>query len=89
MEIELTPEQASFVQPGVEQGRFRHAEDAVKDALALWERRERARIELIMSLDIAEREFDAGEGTTYTEGTAHKLADAVELRGLARLSVSK
>jgi putative addiction module CopG family antidote len=86
MEIELTPEQDSFVHLGIEQGRFRHAEDAVRDALALWEKRERARIELLASLDVAELALDAGEGTDYSAETVHELAEAVERRGMARLS---
>jgi putative addiction module CopG family antidote len=86
MEIELTPEQDSFVHLGIEQGRFRHAEDAVKDALTLWEKRERVRIELLASLDMAEQALDAGEGNTYTAETVHELAKAVERRGMAHLA---
>jgi putative addiction module CopG family antidote len=86
MEIELTPEQDSFVHLGIEQGRFRHAEDAVKDALILWEKRERVRIELLASLDVAEQSLDAGEGTTYTSETINELAKVVERRGMAHLA---
>jgi len=88
MEIELTPEQDSFVHLGIEQGRFRHAEDAVKDALALWEARERARMELQASLDVAEQSLDAGEGSSYTAETIHELARAVERQGMAKLAGS-
>jgi putative addiction module CopG family antidote len=88
MEIELTPEQNSFIHLGIEQGRFRHVEDAVKDALALWETRERARIELLASLDVAEQSLDAGEGSSYTAETIHELARGVERQGMAKLSRS-
>jgi putative addiction module CopG family antidote len=74
MEIELTPEQDSFVHLGIEQGRFRHAEDVVRDALALWEKRERGRIELLASLDVAKLALDAGEGTDHTAENIHEPA---------------
>lgn len=62
MQVDLTPEQNSFVELGIQEGRFRSREDAVRAALALWEKRERARVELLASLDAAERSLDAGEG---------------------------
>ena len=86
MQIELTPEQDSLVHLGIEQGRFRHAEDAVRAALSLWEKRERARAELLAALDVAEQSLDAGEGKTYTSETIHELAEAVDRRGMARLA---
>jgi Arc/MetJ-type ribon-helix-helix transcriptional regulator len=85
MEIELTPEQSSFVHLGIEQGRHRDQGDAAKEAMATWEKRQRARVELTASLHIAELELDAGLGTTYTESTLHNLAKDLELRCKARL----
>jgi Arc/MetJ-type ribon-helix-helix transcriptional regulator len=86
MQIDLTPEQDSLVHLGIEEGRFRQPEDAVRDALALWEKRERSRVELIASLDMAVQSLDAGEGTTYTSETIHELVEEVERRGMARLA---
>jgi putative addiction module CopG family antidote len=86
MQVQLTPEQASFVNLGIEEGRFRNSEEAVRQALALWERQERARIELLASLDLAEQSVDAGEGETYTGVTLHELVDSVEQRGMAKLA---
>jgi hypothetical protein len=54
--------------------------------LALWEKRERARVELLASLDLAERSLDAGEGETYTVETLHELTQLVQQRGVARLA---
>lgn len=59
MQIELTPEQSSFVDLGIQEGRFRDSLDAVQQALAQWEKRERARVELLASLDLAEQSLDA------------------------------
>ena len=55
MQVELTPEQSSFVDLGIQEGRFRDREEAVQRALAQWEKRERARVELLASLDLAEQ----------------------------------
>jgi putative addiction module CopG family antidote len=85
MEIQLTPEQDSFVHLGIQEGRFRNEEEAVRQALALWEKRERMRIELLASIDLAEKSLDAGEGSTYKEESIHELAEDIKRRGMARL----
>ena len=41
MEIRPTPEQEELIRRAIEAGRFESAEDAVKEALSLWEQRER------------------------------------------------
>jgi len=86
MQLDLTPEQRSFVDMGIQEGRFRDHEDAIRQALAQWEMRERARIELLTSLDLAEQSLDAGEGETYTSETLHKLVESVKVRGAAKLA---
>jgi len=86
MQIELTPAQTSFVDLGIQEGRFREPEEAVQQALALWEKRERARIELLASLDLAEQSLDAGEGETYTTESLHELVASVEQRGKQTLA---
>jgi len=86
MQIELTPEQSSFVDLGIEEGRFRDSLDAVQQALAQWEKQERARVELLASLDLAEQSLGAGEGEEYTPETLSHLVSSVEERGKARLS---
>jgi putative addiction module CopG family antidote len=86
MQVQLTPEQSSFVELGIQEGRFSSSEEAVRQALALWEKRERARIELLASLDLAEQSLDAGEGESYTADTLHELAKSVQQRGIAKLA---
>ncbi|HWG19141.1 MAG TPA: type II toxin-antitoxin system ParD family antitoxin [Terracidiphilus sp.] len=81
MQIELTPAQNSFVDLGIQEGRYRDREEAVKAALALWERRERARVELLSSLDSAERALDAGEGEEYAPESLDSLLASVKARG--------
>jgi putative addiction module CopG family antidote len=86
MQVELTPEQNSFVDLGIQEGRFKDSDEAVRQALALWEKRERIRVELMASLDLAEQSLEAGEGETYTCDTLHNLVDSVQKRGMARLA---
>jgi Arc/MetJ-type ribon-helix-helix transcriptional regulator len=86
MQIELTPAQSSFIDLGIQEGRFRDFHDAVQQALAQWEERERARVELLAALDLAEQSLDAGEGEEYTPETLSQLVSSVEERGRARLS---
>jgi Arc/MetJ-type ribon-helix-helix transcriptional regulator len=86
MQVELTPAQSSFVDLGIQEGRFRDREEAVQRALAQWERRERTRVELLASLDLAEQALDAGEGETYTAETLNELVESVKDRGIAKLA---
>ncbi|HXM61374.1 MAG TPA: type II toxin-antitoxin system ParD family antitoxin [Terriglobales bacterium] len=59
MEVHLTPDQKAFVRQAIESGRLRRAEDAVQEALSLWEERERARAEILTAVDAAEASFAA------------------------------
>jgi putative addiction module CopG family antidote len=86
MQVDLTPAQASFIDLGIQEGRFRNPEDAIREALAQWEKRERARVELLDSLDAAEEALDAGEGEEYTLETLSSLVESIQARGATRLS---
>jgi len=86
MQVQLTPEQRSFVDLGIQEGRFRDPEEAVRQALAQWEKRERARVELLASLDLAEQSLEAGEGEAYSAETLSALVQSVKVRGMARLT---
>ena len=54
MEVHLTPDQKAFVRQAIESGRLLREEDAVKEALSLWEQRERTRAEILLAVDDAE-----------------------------------
>ncbi len=86
MQIELTPEQVSFIDMGIQSGRFRNADDAMRKMLVEWEQRERARMELLASLELAQHSVEAGEGETYTADTMHLLVDSVKKRGMENLA---
>ena len=87
MEIILTPDQQAFVRQAIESGRLRGEEEAVQEALVLWENRERRRIEFLASLDEAHASFARGEGRELaTPESVRALAAEVKERGRQRLA---
>jgi putative addiction module CopG family antidote len=54
MEVQLTEDQKAFIREAIDAGRFAREEDALKEALSLWEDRERRRAEILASIDDAE-----------------------------------
>jgi len=90
MKVQLTPDQKAFVRQAIESGRLRHEEDAVKEALSLWEERERRRLEILIAVDKAETSLARGEGRRVTTPEETKqLADEVKRRGIARLAAEQ
>jgi len=86
MEVHLTPDQESFVRQAIESGRLHRPEDAVEEALRLWEERERKRAEFLATLDDAEASLARGEGRDITQESMRELAEEVKKRGRARLA---
>jgi len=89
MEVRLTPDQEAFVRHAIETGRFDRPEDAVAEALSLWEERERTRAEILAAVDTAEAALSRGEGRPVTPDSMQKLADEVKQRGRARLAAER
>ncbi len=85
MQITLTPEQEEFVRQAVSAGRLHHAEDVVKEALSLWQDRERARAEFLAALDDADAALDRGEGIPVTQEAVRALGEDVKQQGRKRL----
>lgn len=88
MEVHLTPHQQAYIRSAIEAGRLRRAEDAVDEALLLWEERERARAEILAAVDRAERSLADGAGRGITEQSMRELAESVKARG-RRLAVER
>jgi putative addiction module CopG family antidote len=84
MDVRLTPDQEAFIRQAIETGRFSRPEDAVQEALSLWEERERARAEILAAVDTAEASLARGEGRPITPQSMRELADEVQRRGRAR-----
>lgn len=90
MEVQLTPDQKAFVRQGIESGRLRSEEDAVQQALSLWEERERRRLEILLAVEQAEASLARGEGRLIsTEQERRQLVEDIKQRGIARLKQSQ
>ena len=76
MNVELTPDQKVFVRQAIENGRIAREEDAVQEALALWEERERRRLEILAMVDEAEASLARGEGREITEDSMRDAGHA-------------
>lgn len=90
MEVYLTPDQEAFIRQGIEAGRFRGKEDAVQEAMSLWEERERRRFEILAAVDQSEASLARGEGRRVTtQAEVAQLAEDIKRRGMARLSAEQ
>lgn len=89
MEVHLTPDQKAFIRQAIESGRFVREEDAVKEALSLWEERERSRAETLVAVDEAEASLARGEGRIITQESMSELAEEVKRLGRARLAAEQ
>jgi Arc/MetJ-type ribon-helix-helix transcriptional regulator len=89
MEINLTPDQKAFIRQAIESGRLLREEDAIQEALSLWEERERARAEILVAVDEAEASIVQGEGRNITQKSMRELAENVKRRGRARLATEQ
>jgi Arc/MetJ-type ribon-helix-helix transcriptional regulator len=85
VEIQLTPDQRAFARRAVEKGRLHSEEEAVAEGLALWEERERRRVEFLVTLDRARASLARGEGREITKESMRRLAVEVSERGRSHL----
>ena len=86
MQIELTPAQNSFIDLGIQEGRFQNRDEAVRQALAEWEDRQRSRAELLVSLELADQSLDDHAGEEYTLDSLPQLAHSIAERGRKKLA---
>ena len=90
MNVELTPDQRAFVQKAIEAGRFSREEEAVQEALAMWEERERRRLEILAMIDEAEASLARGEGREFkTKEDTQALADEIKQRVRRRIAAER
>ena len=86
MEVHLSAEQAALVREGIQNGRSAREEDALQEALVLWEMRERRRAEILAAVDCAEASLGRSQGRKVeTKSEAMQLAEDIQVRGLKRL----
>jgi putative addiction module CopG family antidote len=89
MNVELTADQRAFVKRAIDSGRFKNEAEAVQEALALWELRERRREEILSALDEAEASLAKGEGRPITDESMKALAEEVKARGRKRIATER
>ena len=89
MNVELTPAQKVFVRQAIENGRFARAEDAIQEALALWEERERRRLEILAMVDEAETSLARGEGREITDDSIKALVEQTKERLRRRIAAER
>jgi len=86
MEVHLTDDQRAFIRDALQSGRIRHEEDAVREAMLLWEERERRRLQILASVDRAEVSISRGEGRKVSSPEqVRQLADEVKRRASEKL----
>ncbi|HEY0795598.1 MAG TPA: hypothetical protein VGD64_07435 [Acidisarcina sp.] len=88
MEIQLTPDQEAFVRQAIESGRVHHPEEAVQQALLLWEDRERTRAEVLTAFDEAESDLASGNFSDYTEESLPGLGNELKREARGQLHTS-
>jgi Arc/MetJ-type ribon-helix-helix transcriptional regulator len=84
MEVQLTADQKALLRQAIKSGRLQREEDAVLEALSLWEARERTRAEILAAVEGAEASLARGEGRMITQESMRELAQEVKRRGRAR-----
>ena len=89
MKVDFTPDQKAFIRQAIDAGRLLREEDAVQEALSLWEDRERSRAEILAAVDVAEESLARGEGRSITQESMRELADEVKQRGRARFTAEQ
>jgi Arc/MetJ-type ribon-helix-helix transcriptional regulator len=90
MEVALTLDQESFIRQAVEAGRLLRKEDAVREAMLLWEERERRRLEILDAVARAEASLARGEGRKISNREdLTRLAEDIKMRGLARIAAEQ
>jgi len=89
MEVNLTDDQKAFVREALESGRIQNAEDAVREAMLLWEDRQRRRIHILATVYTAEASLSRGEGrAVINREELGQLARDVKQRASSRFSAS-
>ena len=89
MNVELTPDQRALIRRAIETGRFRREEEAVHEALALKEERERSRLELVAALDEAKASRERGDGRTLSLDSLKAFGKEITRRGRWRIETER
>jgi Arc/MetJ-type ribon-helix-helix transcriptional regulator len=90
MDVQFSPGQKAFVREAIASGRITSEEEAVRQALALWEERERQRVEILGAVERGYASLARGGVRRITsEAELQQFADDVKRRGMARLEAEQ
>ncbi len=90
MDVQLTPDQQALVSAAIASGRLHRPEEAMDEALLLWEERERRRLEILAAVELSKASLARGEGRTVrTREESDRLAGDIARRGTARLAAEQ
>jgi hypothetical protein len=90
MEAQPTPDQTALIREAIASGRLHHPEEAMQEALLLWEERERRRLEVLAAVELSKASLARGEGRTITTlEESRQLSRDITRRGLARLAAEQ
>ena len=83
MEVQLTPDQEEFIRKGMDEGRYKSADEAVQEAMAIWEDAQRSRLELLAALAEGDADIEAGRYREYDANSSPSLAEELKREGRA------
>jgi Arc/MetJ-type ribon-helix-helix transcriptional regulator len=90
MEVQFTPDQQALISDAIASGRLHRPEEALQQALLLWEERERRRLEILATVELSQASLARGEGRTITtREESDQLSSDVTRRGMARLAAEQ
>jgi len=90
MEITPTVEQQALIRDAIASGRLHRPEEAMQEALSLWEERERRRLQILANVEQAQALLARGEGRTInSREELSRLADDIKRRGQARFAAEQ
>ena len=90
MEVQLTPDQQALVSDAIASGRLHRPEEAMHQALLLWEERERRRMEILAAVELSRASLARGEGRTVTtREESTRLVSDIARRGMVRLEAEQ
>ena len=90
MEVQFTPDQQALISDAIASGRLHRPEEAMQQALLLWEERERRRLEILAMVELSKASLARGEGRTVTtREESDQLVSDITRRGMARLAAEQ
>jgi len=90
MEVDFTPGQQALISDAIASGRLHRPEEAMREALLLWEERERRRLEILAAVELSKAFLARGEGRTITtREESDQLVSDITRRGMARLAAEQ